>query len=259
MSPILECIRNKKTTNKTIWLMRQAGRYLPEFREIRKKNPDFIKLCLNPDLATEITLQPLKRFDLDAAIIFSDILMIPYGLGQKVNFKRDFGPELGSLNVESVSKIDEIDFIDKRLKSDIKNSLFTLSQDLGAIPCHLVNTDFNPGNILVNKNSTTIIDWEKTEENGLIFWMASTFLRYIDRYSGRFGTSRKKVDLFKKSFLHTYLSNSIFKEHKLLFSVVYALENLTYISETTVYSNKPSRIQKNSLNEILRTLEIAKS
>ena len=156
-------------------------------------------------------------------------------------------------------KIDEIDFIDKRLKSDIKNSLCTLSQDLGAIPCHLVNTDFNPGNILVNKNSTTIIDWEKTEENGLIFWMASTFLRYIDRYSGRFGTSRKKVDLFKKSFLHTYLSNSIFKEHKLLFSVVYALENLTYISETTVYSNKPSRIQKNSLNEILRTLEIAKS
>jgi len=73
MSPILNCIKNNKTTNKPIWLMRQAGRYLPEFKEIRKKNLNFIKLCLNPNLIAEITLQPLKRFDLDAAIIFSDI------------------------------------------------------------------------------------------------------------------------------------------------------------------------------------------
>ena len=64
--------------------MRQAGRYLPEFREIRKKNQNFIKLCLEPNLVSDITIQPLKRFELDAAIIFSDILMIPYGLGQHV-------------------------------------------------------------------------------------------------------------------------------------------------------------------------------
>ena len=82
-----ECIEGKVTSYTPIWFMRQAGRYLPEFREIRKNNPDFIKLCLNPNLVNEITLQPLKRFDLDAAIIFSDILMIPYGLGQKVEFK----------------------------------------------------------------------------------------------------------------------------------------------------------------------------
>ena len=87
-----ECIKKKKTSYTPIWFMRQAGRYLPEFREIRKKNPDFIKLCLNQNLVNEITLQPLKRFDLDAAIIFSDILMIPYGLGQKVEFKKGFGP-----------------------------------------------------------------------------------------------------------------------------------------------------------------------
>ena len=93
--------------------MRQAGRYLPEFREIRKKNKDFIKLCLNSDLSTEITLQPLKRFDLDAAIIFSDILMLPYGLGQKVEFKKNFGPLLGDLNLEKISKLDEIDFVEK--------------------------------------------------------------------------------------------------------------------------------------------------
>ena len=77
MSPIKECIINKKTQNKPIWFMRQAGRYLPEFREIRKKNPNFIELCLNKDLSSEITLQPLKRFELDAAIIFSDILIVP--------------------------------------------------------------------------------------------------------------------------------------------------------------------------------------
>ena len=98
MTPIKETIINKKTTNSPIWLMRQAGRYLPEFREIRKLNPDFINLCLNENLSSEITLQPLKRFELDAAIIFSDILMLPYGLNQKVEFKKDFGPQLGSFN-----------------------------------------------------------------------------------------------------------------------------------------------------------------
>jgi uroporphyrinogen decarboxylase len=113
MTPIQETIINKKTTNSPIWLMRQAGRYLPEFREIRKKNPDFISLCLNENLSSEITLQPLKRFELDAAIIFSDILMLPYGLNQKVEFKKDFGPQLGLLDLNDLSKVDEVDFIQK--------------------------------------------------------------------------------------------------------------------------------------------------
>ncbi len=113
MTPIQETIINKKTTGCPIWLMRQAGRYLPEFREIRKENPDFINLCLNESLSSKITLQPLKRFELDAAIIFSDILMLPYGLNQKVEFKKDFGPQLGLLNLNNMSKIDEVDFIQK--------------------------------------------------------------------------------------------------------------------------------------------------
>ena len=113
MTPIQETIINKKTTNSPIWLMRQAGRYLPEFKEIRKQNPDFISLCLNEDLSSKITLQPLERFELDAAIIFSDILMIPYGLNQKVEFKKDFGPQLGSLNLNDISKVDEIDFVER--------------------------------------------------------------------------------------------------------------------------------------------------
>jgi len=113
MSPIKEVILNKKTNINPLWIMRQAGRYLPEFREIRKKNPDFIKLCLNEKLSSEITLQPLKRFDLDAAIIFSDILMLPYGLHQKVEFKKNFGPLLGEFDLNRTSKLDEIDFVEK--------------------------------------------------------------------------------------------------------------------------------------------------
>ena len=113
MTPIKESIINKKTKNKPIWLMRQAGRYLPEFREIRKLNPNFINLCLNDNLSSKITLQPLQRFKLDAAIIFSDILMIPYGLNQKVKFKKNFGPELGYLDLNKICNINEIGFLKK--------------------------------------------------------------------------------------------------------------------------------------------------
>ena len=113
MTPLHEVIINKKTNINPVWIMRQAGRYLPEFREIRKKNPNFIELCLNHNLSSEITLQPIKRFDFDAAIIFSDILMLPYGLNQKVEFKKNLGPILGNLDINAMSKIDEIDFIEK--------------------------------------------------------------------------------------------------------------------------------------------------
>ena len=110
MSPIQEVIINKKTNINPIWIMRQAGRYLPEFRKIRANNPDFIKLCLNHKLSSEITLQPLKRYNLDAAIIFSDILMVPYGLNQEVEFKKNFGPLLGDLNLDKILSIQENNF-----------------------------------------------------------------------------------------------------------------------------------------------------
>ena len=110
---ITNCIINKSTTSNPIWLMRQAGRYLPEFREIRKKNPNFIKLCLNSNLATEITLQPIKRFDFDGGIIFSDILMLPYGINQKVEFKKGFGPKLETLQLDNIKNTSEIDFTKK--------------------------------------------------------------------------------------------------------------------------------------------------
>ena len=130
MSPIEEVIINKKSNVNPIWIMRQAGRYLPEFREIRKKNPDFIKLCLNEKLSSEITLQPLKRFDMDAAIIFSDILMLPYGLNQSVEFKKGMGPLLGNLELGKISNIKETDFTRKlspvyELIKLVSNSQFT--------------------------------------------------------------------------------------------------------------------------------------
>ena len=110
MTPIQKCIVEKSTSTNCVWLMRQAGRYLPEFREIRKQNPDFIKLCLSENLASEITLQPIERFNFDAAIIFSDILMLPYGLTQKVEFEKNFGPKLGELDLDKFKNIDEVDF-----------------------------------------------------------------------------------------------------------------------------------------------------
>jgi len=135
MTPIQECIKNKKYKTKPIWIMRQAGRYLPEFREIRSKNPDFIKLCLNKSLSAEITLQPIKRFNFDAAIIFSDILMLPYGMGQEVKFKKGLGPELGELNLNKLTNINQAEFnnrLDPVYKSisNISNNPILKNKDL---------------------------------------------------------------------------------------------------------------------------------
>ena len=134
-NPIYECVINKNTTSKPIWFMRQAGRYLPEFRKIRKLNPNFINLCLNEDLSSKITLQPLQRFKLDAAIIFSDILMIPYGLNQEVKFKKNFGPQLGPLNLDKISNINEIDFLKKldpiyKSIKKVKKNILTNNKDI---------------------------------------------------------------------------------------------------------------------------------
>mgnify|MGYP001169309818 FL=1 len=113
MTPIQECILNKRIDRTPIWLMRQAGRYLPEFRKIRRLNPDFVNLCLNENKSSRITLQPLERFDLDAAIIFSDILMVPYGLGQNLIFKKKIGPQLEDINFEKLKRIKKKEFLEK--------------------------------------------------------------------------------------------------------------------------------------------------
>ena len=100
MSTLKEILINKNFSCQSVWFMRQAGRYLPEFRKVRLQNQNFIDLCLNSNLSSEITLQPIKRFNLDSAIIFSDILLVPYALGQKVEFVKNHGPILSEFRIE---------------------------------------------------------------------------------------------------------------------------------------------------------------
>ena len=181
-----ECIIHKKSLYTPIWFMRQAGRYLPEFREIRKQNPDFIKLCLNPNLINEITLQPLKRFDIDAAIIFSDILMIPYGLGQEVEFKKGIGPILGDINLDKIIKTDPVDFFKKlypiykgieKVKNNLKEK--PLIGFVGA-PWTLLLYMLNKGSPKINFNFD-IINKDKFLVNRLLKKIEDVTCLHIDK------------------------------------------------------------------------------
>jgi uroporphyrinogen decarboxylase len=96
-SPILSALRGEVQARAPFWLMRQAGRYLPEYRALREKAGSFLNLCFNPEHATEVTLQPLRRFGMDAAILFSDILVVPYAMGQELAFVEGEGPKLGKI------------------------------------------------------------------------------------------------------------------------------------------------------------------
>lgn len=104
--PVLDILNGRKAERIPVWIMRQAGRYLPEYRELRAKAENFLNLCLTPEWAAEITLQPIRRFDFDAAILFADILLVPYALGQKLEFREGEGPVLESItNENSITKL----------------------------------------------------------------------------------------------------------------------------------------------------------
>jgi len=100
--PLLKALQGGVSDVPPFWLMRQAGRYLPEYRALRAKAGGFLDLCFTPDFAVEVTLQPLRRFDMDAAILFSDILVIPYALGQQLSFMEGEGPQLGPLDMAAL-------------------------------------------------------------------------------------------------------------------------------------------------------------
>jgi len=105
--PLLRALAGEPSSPPPWWLMRQAGRYLPEYREVRRKARDFVELCLTPTLAVELTLQPVRRYRMDGAIIFSDILMLPYALGQKLAFLEREGPVLEPLaNQGDIARLD---------------------------------------------------------------------------------------------------------------------------------------------------------
>lgn len=104
IKPLLRALAGQASDIPPIWLMRQAGRYLPEYRAIRDKTESFLALCFNPKLAAEVTLQPIRRFGFDAAIVFSDILVVPHALGQRVTFESGEGPQLDALAEPSAFK-----------------------------------------------------------------------------------------------------------------------------------------------------------
>jgi uroporphyrinogen decarboxylase len=122
--PLLRALAGEALDLPPWWLMRQAGRYLPEYREVRAKAGDFVTLCLNPDLAAEVTLQPVRRFCMDAAILFSDILLVPRALGQRLSFEND-GPKLepisdvGALGTADLAMLAPVGDVVRRVRRDL--------------------------------------------------------------------------------------------------------------------------------------------
>ncbi len=107
---VLDVLRGETVFPPPIWMMRQAGRYLPEYRETRKKAGSFLDLCYNPDLAVEVTLQPIRRFGFDASILFSDILVVPHALGRDLRFEEGHGPQLTPMSAAEIDKLDPTRF-----------------------------------------------------------------------------------------------------------------------------------------------------
>lgn len=126
---MLQTLRGIKTDRPPFWLMRQAGRYLPEYRKIRENAGGFLDLCYNPDFATEVTLQPLRRYNFDAAILFADILLIPDALGQPLAFMEGEGPVLEALSSEKDLLSLNIDDIHKKL-SPVYETVSRLSSEI---------------------------------------------------------------------------------------------------------------------------------
>ncbi len=102
MSKFLDLFQGRQSSSPPIWFMRQAGRSLPEYREVRKQYPNFLDLCYTPELTAQVTLQPVERFGLDAAILFSDILVVPQALGLELSFEEGAGPKLSPLFLSSL-------------------------------------------------------------------------------------------------------------------------------------------------------------
>jgi uroporphyrinogen decarboxylase len=123
-SPILSALRGEKTSHVPFWFMRQAGRYLPEYRNVRKTVKSFLELCYTPELAAEVTMQPIRRFDMDAAILFSDILVVPDAMGAQVSFVEGEGPRITpTLSRQSI----------EALRTDVRKHLSPVAETIARV------------------------------------------------------------------------------------------------------------------------------
>ena len=185
MSNLKKILINKNIC-KSVWFMRQAGRYLPEFRKIRSRNQDFIKLCLNSELSSEITLQPIKRFDLDSAIIFSDILMVPHATGQKVEFIKDKGPILEKFDKKKFFDNNKISFTKKlepvyssigktRKKLDKKKSLIAFIGAPWTLLIYMYGVKLDKNNVNLEK-----INSKKSDINQILDKLHEYLCVHID-------------------------------------------------------------------------------
>ena len=185
MSNLKKILINKNIC-KSVWFMRQAGRYLPEFRKIRSRNQDFIKLCLNSELSSEITLQPIKRFDLDSAIIFSDILIVPHAMGQKVEFIKDKGPILEKFDVKKFFDNNKISFTKKlepvyssivktRKKLDKKKSLIAFIGAPWTLLIYMYGVKLDKNNVDLEK-----INSKKSDVNQILDKLHEYLCVHID-------------------------------------------------------------------------------
>ena len=131
--PLLDILTGLSPSRRPVWLMRQAGRYLPEYREVRQSAGGFLNLCYTPELACEVTLQPLRRFDLDAAILFADILLIPQAMGCDLEFRENEGPVLRQIgSAKDVAQLASgIDELNKTL-SPVYEAVTTIRKNLDA-------------------------------------------------------------------------------------------------------------------------------
>ena len=184
MKPLLEVLQGKALTPPPLWLMRQAGRYLPEYRETRQKAGSFLDLCYNPDLASEVTLQPITRYGFDAAILFSDILIVPQLLGQQLTFVEGEGPKLGPLDIDGLEtnnwreKAAPIFETIRKVKSQLpeQTTLIGFAGSPWTVACYMIeggsSENFEKARSLARANPAR---FEK-----LIDWIIAATLEYIE-------------------------------------------------------------------------------
>lgn len=128
--PFLDVLKNRAITEQPVWwMMRQAGRYLPEYREVRAEAGSFLDLAYNPDFATEVTLQPIRRYGMDAAILFSDILVIPHALGQNLRFVQGEGPKLDPVTSPMELGFDRFEDILKPVYAAVRQIRYKLNEE----------------------------------------------------------------------------------------------------------------------------------